>query len=158
MPIVNDFSQASSYWERIPKVTAGEASGIFEAATIYWDYFDFDNAIRLLAQGRRKLANPSLFAYEAGAIYENQRDYGRAIQGSVKGALASPNSSAESRLLELARRPALRDLVNQNTVQLSAATSPMSAILLRVKMSRCSGAQARDRAATCCPHYGDHFH
>ena len=128
------FSQASSYWERIPKVAAGEASGYLEAATIYWDYFDFDNAIRLLAQGRQKLANPSLFAYEAGAIYENQRDYGHAIQEYVKGALASPNSSAESRLLELARRPALRDLVNQNTVQLSAATSPMSAILLRVKI------------------------
>ncbi len=129
------FSEAAGYWERIPKVAAGDPDGYLEAATIYWDYFDFDNAIRLLALGRQKLADPSLYAYEAGAIYENQRDYAHAIEEYVKGAMASPNSSAESRLLELARRPALRDLVDHGTAKLGApASSPMSAILLRVKI------------------------
>ena len=81
------FAQAAPYWERIPQVAPGQSSGYLEAATIYWDYFDFDNALRLLGKGRDALANPSLYAYEAGAIYENQRDYPQAIDEYVKGAL-----------------------------------------------------------------------
>src|SRR5580704_14392764 len=73
------FARASPYWERIPQVSPGQSSGYLEAATIYWDYFDFENALRLLTKGRERLSNPSLYAYEAGAIYENQRDYPRAI-------------------------------------------------------------------------------
>ena len=98
------FAKAAPYWERIPQVAPGQSGGYLEAATIYWDYFDFDNAMRLLGKGRSRLGNPSLYAYEAGAIYENQRDYAHAIDEYVKGALSgAPESSAELRLLELAR-------------------------------------------------------
>jgi len=38
------FQQAAPYWERIPKATPGQSGGYLEAATIYWDYFDFSNA------------------------------------------------------------------------------------------------------------------
>ena len=47
------FAQAAPYWERIPQVAPGESGGYLEAATIYWDYYDFDNALRLLNQGSR---------------------------------------------------------------------------------------------------------
>src|SRR5713226_2266355 len=82
------FAKAAPYWERIPRVSPGEAGGYLEAATIYWDYFDFDNAMRLLAEGRSKLSDDALYSYEAGAIYEGKRDYPRAVQEYVKGALA----------------------------------------------------------------------
>jgi tetratricopeptide (TPR) repeat protein len=90
------FSKAAPYWERIPKVDPGQSAGYLEAATIYWDYYDFENAIRLLNAGRERLADPNLYSYEAGAIYENQRDYGRAIQEYVKGALAVRSSATSS--------------------------------------------------------------
>jgi predicted Zn-dependent protease len=129
------FAQAAPYWERIPQVAPGQPAGYLEAATIYWDYFDFDNALRLLDKGRERLANPSLYSYEAGAIYENQRDYPRAIGEYVKGALAAPESSAELRLLELARRPKFRDLVDQSTANIAPAPNPpMPAVYLRVKV------------------------
>lgn len=129
------FAQAAPYWERIPQVAPGQSSGYLDAATIYWDYFDFDNALRLLASGREKLANPSLYAYEEGAIYENERDYPHAMEEYVKGALASPDSSAESRLLQLARRPKLRDLVDQRTANIAPLPNPsMAAVSLRVKV------------------------
>src|SRR5208337_1701255 len=101
----DQFAEAAPYWERIPQVAPGQSGGYLEAATIYWDYYDFDNALRLLDQGRERLANPSLYSYEAGAIYENKRDYPRAIEEYVRGALAVSGSPAEIRLLELARRP-----------------------------------------------------
>jgi tetratricopeptide (TPR) repeat protein len=89
--------------------------------------------MRLLNEGRDRLHNPNLYAYEAGAIYENKRDYPPAIDEYVKGALDSPGSSAESRLLQLARRPKLRDLVDQSTAKIATVTNPsMQAINLRV--------------------------
>ncbi len=131
----DQFTQAAPYWERIPKAAPGQPGGYLEAATIYWDYFDFDNALRLLSKGRERLSNASLYSYEAGAIYENQRDYPHAVDEYVKGALGAPESSAELRLLQLARRPKFRDLVDQATTKL--ATSPnaaMPAVYLRVRI------------------------
>ena len=129
------FAQAAPYWERIPQVAPGQPAGYLEAATIYWDYFDFDDAIRLLAKGRERLSNPNLYSYELGAIYENQRDYPHAVSEYVKGSLAAPDSSAELRLLELARRPKFRDLVDQTTANIAPLPNPsMLAVNLRVKV------------------------
>ena len=130
------FAKAAPYWERIPQVSPGEAGGYLEAATIYWDYFDFDNAMRLLAEGRNKLANDALYSYEAGAIYEGKRDYPRAVQEYVKGAVsAGGDSPAESRLLALATRAKFRDLVDRETKKPAAgAGAPMVAVLLRVRV------------------------
>jgi predicted Zn-dependent protease len=132
----DQFAEAAPYWERIPQVAPGEADGYLEAATIYWDYYDFGNALRLLNQGRERLSNPSFYAYEAGAIYENRREYPHAIEEYVKGALSvSADSPAELRLLELARRPKFRDLIDHSTAKIVVpANSSMSAIVLRVKV------------------------
>ncbi len=129
------FAQAAPYWERIPKIAPGQSDGYLQAATIYWDYFDFNNALRLLNDGRQRLSNPALYAYETGAIYENERDYPHAIEEYVKGALAESNSSAELRLLELGRRAKLRELVDRSTATIATLPNPaMSAVYLRVKI------------------------
>ena len=88
------FAKAAPYWDRIPQAAPGQSGGYLEAASIYWDYFDFDNALRLLNQGRKKLADENLYSYEAGAIYEDQRDYARAIGEYVKGSLAERSEFA----------------------------------------------------------------
>jgi len=128
------FAQAAPYWERIPQVAPGQPGGYLEVATIYWDYFDFENALRLLSKGRDHLANASLYSYEAGAIYENQRDYPHAIDEYVKGALGAPESSSELRLLQLARRPKFRDLVDQSTAKIVGPNAAMTSVDLRVKV------------------------
>ena len=81
------FAEAAPYWDRIPKIAPGESGGYLEAASIYWDYFDFDNALHQLNEGRKKLGDDNLYNYEAGAIHENQRDYARAIAEYIKGSL-----------------------------------------------------------------------
>jgi len=129
------FTEAAPYWERIPQVAPGQPGGYLEAATIYWDYFDFTNALRVLKEGRVRLNNPVLYAYEAGAIHENQRDYPDAIDEYLKGALENPGSSAEFRLLQLGRRPKLRDLVDHATAKAAALPNPpLPAVYLRVKV------------------------
>jgi predicted Zn-dependent protease len=130
------FSQAVPYWERIPKVAPGESEGYLEAATIYWDYHDFDNALRLLEEGRKKLRDESLYGYEEGALYEGKRDYPHAIREYANASLAANGESpALNRLLELARRPKFRDLVDQESERLASASKySISGVNLRVRV------------------------
>ena len=130
------FPRAAPYWDRIPQISPGEPAGYLDAATIYWDYFDFGNALRLLDDARKKFANDNLFAYEEGAIYEGQRNYAAAIREYVKGSLtAGLDSPAEERLLQLARRSQYRDLVDRETQARVAQTdAPMAAVALRARV------------------------
>ncbi len=130
------FAQAAPYWERIPKVAPGDSAEYLEAATIYWDYFDFDNALRLLEEGRKNLGDDTLYSYEAGAIYENKRDYSRAIHEYARGALAAgAESPAANRLLELARRPRRRELVDRESEKLATDSNFAGpAVELRVRV------------------------
>lgn len=123
-------------WSKIPEVEPGNSELYVEAATVHWDYFEFDPALRLLESGRTRLKNPRLFAYEAGAIYENKRDYGRAVQEYVKGALDGDGASPSmSRLIRLARRPALRGPIDSATAQLASGPNPdRAAVTLRLKL------------------------
>ena len=124
------------YWNRIAELEPGRADGYLEAATIFWDYYLFDDALRLMHEGRRKLNQPTLYAYEAGAVYENKREYSRALEEYVQGALAGEEySPARSRLLELARRPAHRAAADQATAKLvSANDASPAALSLRVAL------------------------
>ena len=130
------FSLAAPYWERIPKVAPGNSGGYLEAATIYWDYYDFDNALRVLGEGRKALRDESLYGYEEGAIYEGKREYPQAIHEYANAALgANGESPALERLLELARRPKFREIVNQDTENLvSTSRYAIPAINLRVRV------------------------
>lgn len=130
------FSRSKPVWERIARVQPGSPNGYLESATIFWDYFRYDDALRLLAEGRKKLANPDLYAYEAGAIYENQHDYKRALGEYAKGALATPeNAQAKSRLLHLAQRTRDRDTIEQLTIaQASGANPSINAVQLRAAL------------------------
>ena len=58
-----------------------------DAATVYWDYYRYNDALRWIAAARKKFDNPALFAYQAGAIYEGKRDYASAVREYVAGAL-----------------------------------------------------------------------
>jgi predicted Zn-dependent protease len=135
------YSKAAPYWEEIPKVAPGQADGYLEAATIYWDYFDFDSALRVMNDGRKTLGDDNLYRYEAGAVSENKRDYPRAVEEYVAGALASgADSPAGQRLLQLASRPARRDIVEKQTANLASQPSPPSeAVALRVRILEAEG-------------------
>ena len=128
------FAEAAPYWFRMAEVHPGQSAGYLQSATVFWDYFDFDNALAQLEKGRRKLSNPSLYSYETGAIYENQRDYPKAIAEYVRGAVANGGESeSRSRLLALARRPAHAKEVDEATASLLSGNNPtLAEIGLRV--------------------------
>jgi tetratricopeptide (TPR) repeat protein len=110
------FKKAFPYWNRMAETEPGHAQSYEEAATVFWDYYYFDDALRLLNKGRAKLGNNRLYGYETGAIYEAKRDYQKAVEEYVAGAsVEEQNSNSYNRLLQLATRRSTRGLVDAAT-------------------------------------------
>ena len=130
------FSKAAPYWNRMPDTEPGHAQSYEDAATVFWDYYFFEDALRLLNLGRTRLHDDTLYSYQVGAIYENKRDYAHAVDEYVKGALAeNSNAEARARLLQLATRKTARDAVDAATDKaVGARKYDLAAIQLRVEV------------------------
>jgi len=116
------FTRARPYWNRIPQIEPGKPDGYLEAATIFWDYYKYDDALRLIAEARTRFHQPVQYGYEAGAIYEGKREYANAVRQYVLG--AKDDSPAQARLLKLAANPKYRATVD--------AATPAAPLRLRV--------------------------
>ena len=128
------FAKARPYWNRVPELEPGNPDAHLQSATVFWDYFLFGDTLRVINDARKKFSNPALFAYEAGAVYEGQRDYSRAVSEYLKGALASAeDSAARRRLLQLAKRSNLRGAIEQATEKAASGADPDgNAVSLRI--------------------------
>lgn len=130
------FSEAVPYWTRMAQAHPGVADGYLQAATVFWDYFDFSSSLDVLRNARQKLGDPALFSYQVGAIEESRGNVDAAIREYVAGALAkNPSQESRSRLLTLAGRQGTTAKVEAATVGLlrDAAPSP-NAIDLRLRV------------------------
>jgi len=136
------FDKAAPYWNKMAESEPGNAESYEEAATVFWDYYFFEDALRLLNTGRTKLHDDSLYSYQVGAIYENQHDYPRAVDEYVKGSLAEgADSESRGRLMQLATRKSGHDAVDAATDKAVVASKyDLTAIELRVAVLE---AQAR---------------
>jgi len=74
-----DLLAAQPYWRRIPELHPGSTQGFLTSATIFWDYFQFDDALAEVTAARSRFHAPALFGYEAGAIGENRHNLPAAI-------------------------------------------------------------------------------
>ncbi len=129
------YDLSKPFWNRLAEIEPGKPEGYLEAATVFWDYYQYADALRMIGDGRKRLKNSSLYAYEAGAIYENQRDYPRAIDEYARGVANGDSGQAQARLITLAKRPALRPRVEEATLQLVAQPNPeQSSFNLRVAL------------------------
>ena len=131
-----DLHAAAPFWQRIPALHPGLSAGYLNAATIFWDYFQFADAQAELRAARDRFQQPALFGYEMGAIDENRRDLPAAVAEYTSAAIASDAATeARARLLQLAGRPASRALADQATARAFAEhpTSP-AALTLRVDL------------------------
>jgi cellulose synthase operon protein C len=107
---IEDYSAAKQYWENILKIDPQNSERYLEVATILWDYYLFDDALNVIQRARSLKDSDSLFAYEAGAIYESKRDYQTAVAEYSKS-LVDASEEARNRLNQLYRRPKLATLI-----------------------------------------------
>jgi hypothetical protein len=127
-------SEAATFWRQMPDAHPGSPDGYLQAATVFWDYFIFDEALKEIDAARAKFNQPALYGYEAGAIDENMGNPAAAVREYTLAALSnSGNAEARDRLLTLAARPATRDAVNVATAQALASNDwSIAALNLRV--------------------------
>lgn len=128
------YLQARPWWNRVAAVRPGDSAGYLDSATVFWDYFQFTDALRVISDSRRRLAKPALLGYEAGAIYENEGNEEQAVDSYVSAALRDGSEQAKQRLLALARRKATAPLVEKQTARLTDGAFDSAAFQLRLAL------------------------
>ncbi len=125
---------AAPYWRRMPTVHPGTPDGYLQAATVFWDYFQFDDALGEIRAARTKFDRPELYGYEAGAIYEGKRDFTQAIAEYTQSAIAEGGEPAAARLLQLARRRDWAKAVDAETARVLSASHSIAALEMRERV------------------------
>ncbi len=139
------YAKAAPYWDKLASTGPRSPEGYLEAATVFWDYYQFDNAQRLLELGRSALNSPLRYSYESGAIFENKEDMAHAVDEYIQAAIETPttgaNGEAQRRLMTLGRRKATHSLVEEKTVAAARQGSPR-AVDLRIALLENQGRPA----------------
>ena len=118
------FRSCPAVWNRIANITPGRAEGYLESATVFWDYFLFDDALRTIAEGRRKLEQSGAVCI-SGRRHLREQAPVRSRVGRIRiRRLSESGDLAQRRLVRLARRPSLRDDVERLTADLANRPDP----------------------------------
>ncbi|HEY0099537.1 MAG TPA: tetratricopeptide repeat protein [Pyrinomonadaceae bacterium] len=81
---LGNYERARGEWEQLIGTGRGAPGTYLETATVYWDYFQYADALRTIEQLRRQLNNPALYAFQAGAILEAEHRTTDALGEYVK--------------------------------------------------------------------------
>ncbi|MEN3336044.1 MAG: hypothetical protein V7641_5409, partial [Blastocatellia bacterium] len=120
---LGDFKRAGAEWNKLTAREPGERNTYLEVATVFWDYYQFDEAIRVFKELRNQTGDPTIYAYRMGAVYEGKGDIDNAIAEYVK-VLPEPGdgrSTVARRLAQLSRRAGLADKIAAAYAQARAA-------------------------------------
>ena len=110
---LGDYNRARGEWEQLIALGRGRPETYLDAATVYWDYFQYDDALRTIKALRRQTNDEAVYAFQAGAILEAQHQWRASLSEYIK-ALDDDTSDyqrvaevarAKRRLVTLSRRP-----------------------------------------------------
>ncbi|CAN5839876.1 hypothetical protein BH20ACI4_BH20ACI4_21410 [soil metagenome] len=79
-----DYEKSNTEWAKLIPQAIGEKEIYLDAATVYWDYFQYPEALETIKKTRVKFADDSLYAFESGAIYEAKHQEKQAVREYVK--------------------------------------------------------------------------
>ncbi|MBX7218839.1 MAG: tetratricopeptide repeat protein [Blastocatellia bacterium] len=109
---LGDFKRAGAEWDTILKEERGNSETYLEVASIYWDYFLYDEAIRTLTGLRTATNNPTAYAYQMGALYEGKNQMERAIAEYV-AETATPGDTRDKAITRLKQLYPRKDYAGQ---------------------------------------------
>lgn len=116
---LGNYGQARAEWEQLIALGRGRPDTYLDTATIYWDYFQYDDALRTIRTLRQQTNDESLYAFQAGAILEAKHQTREALAEYIK-ALAdndddyervSDIARARKRLMTLSKRPGVSEQI-----------------------------------------------
>ncbi len=120
---LGDFKRAGRQWDKLTELEPGERNTYLEVATVYWDYYQFDDALRVFRELRNVTGDPAIYAYRMGAVYEGKGDMDAAVAEYVK-VLNEPGVGRDTvtrRLAQLARRKGMPERIAAAYQQAHAA-------------------------------------
>ncbi|HTF38140.1 MAG TPA: tetratricopeptide repeat protein, partial [Blastocatellia bacterium] len=110
---LGDFKRAAEQWDKLIQIEPGERNTYLEVATVFWDYYQFDQAVRVFKELRNVTGDQTIYAYRLGAVYEGKGDLESAIAEYVK-ALSEPGDGRDTvakRLAQLSKRTGLAEKI-----------------------------------------------
>jgi len=110
---LGDFKRAAEQWDKLIQIEPGERNTYLEVATVFWDYYQFDQAVRVFKELRSVTGDQTIYAYRLGAVYEGKNDLDSAIAEYIK-VLAEPGEGRDAgskRLAQLSKRAGLADKI-----------------------------------------------
>ncbi|MGE0128597.1 MAG: tetratricopeptide repeat protein [Blastocatellales bacterium] len=81
---LGDYKRAGREWEQLINLRSGDEEIYLDTATVYWDYFQYDDALRTLSALRRRMNDHTLYAFQVAALFEARHQTGEAISEYVK--------------------------------------------------------------------------
>jgi len=106
---LGDYARARENWRKVIDLAAGEKDSYLNTATVFWDYFQFDDALLTINELRKKRSDLNLYAMQTGAIFEAQNELDRAIPEYLKALdeneIAADRWRAKERLKILYQKP-----------------------------------------------------
>jgi hypothetical protein len=109
---LGDFKSSREQWDKIITTAQGDKGIYLETATVFWDYFQYNDALRVIDASRKKFGDDKLCAFETGVIRESLHDKPAAIREYV-AALGSDDyeqsDKAVRRLVKLTNANKLGD-------------------------------------------------
>ncbi|MEW6731520.1 MAG: hypothetical protein AB1489_09320 [Acidobacteriota bacterium] len=103
---LGDYRGAKAEWEELIKLGSGDQETYLNTATVYWDYFQYDDALHTIMGLRKYMNNERLYAFQAGAILEAKHKVREALYEYVKALDENEpeHRQARSRLVTLCQR------------------------------------------------------
>ena len=118
---LGDYVKARAEWEQLISLARGDHDTYLDTATIYWDYFQYDDALRAIHALRQQTKDETLFAFQAGVILEDKHQLREALTEYVR-ALATRDSYEDKyrgkrRLVKLSKQPGVFDQIDAAFIQ-----------------------------------------
>jgi tetratricopeptide (TPR) repeat protein len=80
----SDYERARQEWNQLLALGANDDATWHETATVFWDYFQYDEALRVLRAWRRMRNDETIYAYQIAAILDTQHQTAAALAEYVK--------------------------------------------------------------------------
>ena len=81
---LGNYEKSREEWEKLILTEKGTKEIYLTTATVQWDYFQYDDALKTIENLREKFGDKTLYAFETGAIFEAKNDDAKAIGEYVK--------------------------------------------------------------------------
>ncbi len=107
---LGDYQAARGEWEKSLETERGERNNYLATATVFWDYFQYEDALQTIKMARQKFGDDALYAFESGVILEARHEPDEALREYVKALDArrdeTQTNNAQNRLAKLFDRAA----------------------------------------------------